>query len=324
MKVVLCKEFGSPENLVIEDIPSPKIKNGHVIITVKACGINYPDTLIIQGKYQYQPDFPFSPGAEISGVVKEVGIGVNGIAVGDRVFSFIRIGGFCEEVLVSANKVFHMPENMDFKIAAALIMTYGTSYYTLKHRAKLRSRETLLVLGAAGGIGLAAIELGRTMGARVIASASTDDKLMVCQKSGANKLINYSTHDFRSAINHMTNGKGVDVVCDPVGGEITEKALRCTGWKGRYMVMGFASGEIPKIALNLPLLKGNAVMGIFWSDFIQREENAYICVVQDLISLFLEGEINPKVSKIYPLDQVSFALKEIMQRRVIGKSILIP
>tara|TARA_Y100001936_G_scaffold209202_1_gene215183 strand:+ start:17866 stop:18840 length:975 start_codon:yes stop_codon:yes gene_type:complete len=324
MKAVLCKEFGPPESLVIEEIPSPKIKNGHVIITVKACGVNYPDTLIIQGKYQFQPNFPFSPGAEIAGIVKDVGIGVNGISVGDRVFSFIRSGGFCEEVLVSASKVFHMPKNMDFKVASALIMTYGTSYYTLRYRAQLKPGETLLVLGAAGGVGLAAVELGRKMGAQVIASASTEDKLMVCKESGASKLINYSTHDFRYAISKMTNGKGVDVVCDLVGGEITDKALRSTGWKGRYMVMGFASGKIPKVALNLPLLKGNSIMGVFWSDFIQREESAYICVVQDLISFFLEREICPRISKIYSLDQVSYALRDIMQRRVIGKIILIP
>jgi NADPH2:quinone reductase len=324
MKAVLCKRFGLPESLVVEDIPSPRIKNAHVIVSVKACGVNFPDTLIIQGKYQYQPDFPFSPGAEIAGVVKEVGSGVNGIAVGDRVFAFIRSGGFSEEVSVPADKIFHMPEKMDFKTASAFIMTYGTSYYALKHRAQLESGETMLVLGAAGGVGLAAVEVGKIMGARVIASASTDDKLMACKKSGADELINYTTQDFRSVISQITNGKGVDVVCDPVGGEITEKALRCTGWKGRYMVIGFASGRIPRIALNLPLLKGNSIIGVFWSDFIQREKEAYVCVVQDLISWFLEGKLNPIVSKTYPLEQVNLALNDIMQRRVTGKIVLMP
>jgi NADPH2:quinone reductase len=323
MKAVLCKQFGSPESLVVEDIPSPKVNNTHVIVSVKACGVNFPDTLIIQGKYQYQPDLPFSPGAEIAGVVKEVGSGVNGIAVGDRVFAFIRSGGFSEEVSVSADKIFHIPEKMDFKTASAFIMTYGTSYYALKHRAQLESGETLLVLGAAGGVGLAAVELGKIIGARVIASASTDAKLMVCKKFGADTLINYSTHDFRSIINKITNGKGVDVVCDPVGGEITEKALRCTGWKGRYMVMGFASGKISKIALNLPLLKGNSVIGVFWSDFIRREKEAYICIVQDLISWFLEGKLNPLISKTYPLEQADQALNDILQRRVAGKIVLV-
>jgi NADPH:quinone reductase len=323
MKAVLCKRFGSPESLVVEDIPSPKVNNAHVIVSVKACGVNFPDTLIIQGKYQYQPDLPFSPGAEIAGLVKEVGPGVNGIAVGDRVFAFIRSGGFSEEVSVPADKIFHIPEKMDFKTASAFIMTYGTSYYALKHRAKLESGETLLVLGAAGGVGLAAVEIGKIMGARVIASASTDDKLIVCKKFGADELINYSTQDFRSVISKITNGKGVDVVCDPVGGEITEKALRCTGWKGRYMVTGFASGKIPKIALNLPLLKGNSVIGVFWSDFIRREKETYICVLQDLISWFLQGRLNPLVSKIYPLEQADLALNDIIQRRVTGKIVLV-
>ena len=324
MKAVLCKEFGLPDSLVVEDIPSPKVKNEYVIVSVKACGVNFPDTLIIQGKYQYQPDFPFSPGAEIAGVVKEVGMDVSDIAIGDRVFAFIRSGGFSEEVLVSADKIFHMPENMDFKTASALIMTYGTSHYALKYRAQLKPRETLLVLGAAGGVGLAAVELGKIMGARVIASASTDDKLMVCERSGADELINYTTQDLRAAISQITNDKGVDVVCDPVGGEITERALRSTSWKGRYMVIGFASGEISKIALNLPLLKGNSIVGVFWSEFMQREKKAYVCVVQDLISWFLEGKLNPIVSKTYPLDQVNLALNDIIQRRVLGKIVLIP
>ncbi len=252
-----------------------------------------------------------------------MGSGVSGIEVGDRVFAFIRSGGFSEEVSVPADKIFHIPEKMDFKTASAFIMTYGTSYYALKHRAQLESGETLLVLGAAGGVGLAAVELGKIMGARVIASASTDDKLMVCKKFGADELINYSTQDFRSVISKITNGKGVDVVCDPVGGEITEKALRCTGWKGRYMVMGFASGKVPKIALNLPLLKGNSVIGVFWSDFIRREKETYICVLQDLISWFLEGKLNPLVSKTYPLEQADLALNDIIQRRVTGKIVLV-
>ena len=193
-----------------------------------------------------------------------------------------------------------------------------------KHRAKLKSGETLLVLGAAGGVGLAAVELGKIMGARVIASASTDNKLMVCERSGADELINYTTQNLRAAISQITNDKGVDVVCDPIGGEITEWALRSTGWKGRYMVVGFASGEISKISLNLPLLKGNSIIGVFWSDFIQREKEEYVCVVQDLILWFLEGKLNPIVSKTYPLGQVNLALNDIIQRRVLGKIVLIP
>jgi len=220
MKAILCKQWGPPENLVVENIPILKAAKAHVIINVKACGVNFPDTLIIQGKYQYKPDLPFSPGAEIAGIIKELGQGVSGVGVGDRVFAFIGWGGFAEEVLVPVEKIIHMPEGMEFKTASAFVMTYGTSYYALKHRAQLKSGETLLVLGAAGGVGLAAVELGKIMGARVIASASSDDKLAVCKEYGADELINYSTQNFRSIIREITNGQGVDVVCDPVGVEV--------------------------------------------------------------------------------------------------------
>lgn len=323
MKAILCKRFGPPDSLVVENIPSPEAKNGHVIVSVKACGVNFPDTLIIQGKYQYQPDLPFSPGAEIAGVIKELGPDVKDLSVGDHVFAFIRSGGFSEEVSVSVDKIFHIPEKMDFKTASAFITTYGTSYYALKHRAQLQSRETLLVLGAAGGVGLAAVELGKIIGAHVIASASTEDKLMVCKNSGADELINYTNQDFRSVISKITDGKGVDVVCDPVGGEITEKALRCTGWRGRYLVVGFASGKIPKIALNIPLLKGSSVIGVFWSDFIRREKESYICLLQELITLYKEGKLNPFISKTFPLEQADLALNEIIHRRVTGKIVLV-
>lgn len=323
MKAILCKRFGPPDSLVVENIPSPEAKNGHVIVSVKACGVNFPDTLIIQGKYQYQPDLPFSPGAEIAGVIKELGPDVKDLSVGDHVFAFIRSGGFSEEVSVSVDKIFHIPEKMDFKTASAFITTYGTSYYALKHRAQLQSRETLLVLGAAGGVGLAAVELGKIIGAHVIASASTEDKLMACKNSGADELINYTNQDLRSVISKITDGKGVDVVCDPVGGEITEKALRCTGWRGRYMVVGFASGKIPKIALNIPLLKGSSVIGVFWSDFIRREKESYICLLQELITLYKEGKLNPFISKTFPLEQANLALNEIIHRRVTGKIVLV-
>lgn len=323
MKAILCKQWGPPESLVVENIPTLKAENAHVIVSVKACGVNFPDTLIVQGKYQYKPDLPFSPGAEVAGVVKELGQGVSGVAVGDRVFAFIRWGGFSEEVSVPIDKIFHMPEGMGFETASAFVMTYGTSYYALKHRAQLKSGETLLVLGAAGGVGLAAVELGKIMGARVIASASTDDKLAVCKEYGADELINYSTQNFRSIISEITNGQGVDVVCDPVGGRLTEQALRSTGWKGRLLVMGFASGEIPKIPLNLPLLKGSSIVGVFWSDFIRREKEIYTYILQDLIALFVQGKLKPLVSKTYPLEQAALALNDIMQRRVMGKIVLV-
>lgn len=324
MKAVLCKQWGSPESLVVENIPSPKVDKEHVIVKVKACGVNFPDTLIIQGKYQFKPDLPFSPGAEISGVIKELGQGVSGVKVGDRVFAFVRCGGFSEEVSVPIEKIIHIPEGMDFETASAFVMTYGTSCYALKYRAQLKPGETLLVLGAAGGIGIAAIELGKIMGARVIASASSNDKLAVCKDYGADELVNYSTQDFRSTVNEITNGQGVDVVCDPVGGNLSEQALRSTGWNGRFMVIGFASGEIPRIPLNIPLLKGNSIVGVFWSDFIRREKETYSNVLQDLTTWYLQGKLKPLISKIYPLEQVTLALNDIINRRVKGKIVLVP
>ncbi|TDI78675.1 MAG: NADPH:quinone oxidoreductase family protein [Betaproteobacteria bacterium] len=324
MKAILCKQWGPPGNLVVENVPTLKADKAHVIVNVKACGVNFPDTLIIQGKYQYKPDLPFSPGAEIAGIIKELGQGVSGVGVGDRVFAFIGWGGFAEEVLVPVEKIIHMPEGMEFKTASAFVMTYGTSYYALKHRAQLKSGETLLVLGAAGGVGLAAVELGKIMGARVIASASSDDKLAVCKEYGADELINYSTQNFRSIISKITNGQGVDVVCDPVGGSLSEQALRSTGWKGRFLVMGFASGEISKIPLNLPLLKGSSIVGVFWSDFIQREKEAYAHILQELTTWVVQGKLKPLVSRIYPLEQAALALNDLVRRRVKGKIVLVP
>ena len=324
MKAILCKQWGPPGNLVVENVPTLKADKAHVIVNVKACGVNFPDTLIIQGKYQYKPDLPFSPGAEIAGIIKELGQGVSGVGVGDRVFAFIGWGGFAEEVLVPVEKIIHIPEGMEFKTASAFVMTYGTSYYALKHRAQLKSGETLLVLGAAGGVGLAAVELGKIMGARVIASASSDDKLAVCKEYGADELINYSTQNFRSIISKITNGQGVDVVCDPVGGSLSEQALRSTGWKGRFLVMGFASGEISKIPLNLPLLKGSSIVGVFWSDFIQREKEAYAYILQELTTWVVQGKLKPLVSRIYPLEQAALALNDLVRRRVKGKIVLVP
>ena len=324
MKAVLCKQWGSPESLVVENIPSPKADKAHVIVKVKACGVNFPDTLIIQGKYQYKPELPFSPGAEISGVIKELGQGVSGVKVGDRVFAFVRCGGFSEEVSVPIDKIIHIPKGMDFETASAFVMTYGTSCYALKYRAQLKPGETLLVLGAAGGIGIAAIEIGKIMGARVIASASSNDKLAVCKEYGADELVNYSTQNFRSIVNEITNGQGVDVVCDPVGGNLSEQALRSTGWNGRFMVIGFASGEIPRIPLNIPLLKGNSIVGVFWSDFIRREKETYSNVLQDLTTWYLQGKLKPLISKVYPLEQVTLALNDIINRRVKGKIVLVP
>src|SRR5690348_14764156 len=264
MKAVLCKEFGPPENLVIEDIESPKPKKGQVVVSVKACGVNFPDTLIIQGLYQFKPSLPFSPGSEVAGVVKAVGTRVEHLTPGDRVMSMAAYGGFAEEVVADATAVTPLPDSLEFDVASSFVMTYGTALYALKDRARLQPGETLLVLGAAGGVGLAAVELGKTLGARVIAAASSEDKLAICRQYGADATISYASEDLKERIKELTSGQGVDVVVDPVGGDYSEPALRGMAWNGRYLVIGFTTGEIPRIPLNLPLLKGCSIVGVFW------------------------------------------------------------
>ncbi|MEO6024555.1 MAG: NADPH:quinone oxidoreductase family protein [Burkholderiales bacterium] len=324
MKAVLCKAWGGTETLVIEDIPSLKAGPGQVVITVKACGVNFPDTLIIQGKYQFKPDRPFSPGGEVAGEVKEIGEGVTGVRAGDRVIAFTGWGGFAEEVMTTPDKLIPIPGGMDFATASAFVMTYGTSHHALKHRAELKAGETLLVLGAAGGVGLAAVEIGKVMGAKVIAAASSDEKLAVCKAHGADELINYTTQDLRTRIKEITGEKGVNVVYDPIGGPYAEPALRSTGWAGRYLVIGFASGEIPKIPLNLTLLKGNSIVGVFWGDFTRREKQRNIESLQELGAWFAAGKLKPLVSKQYPLIEAAQALNDMMQRKVTGKVVLVP
>jgi NADPH2:quinone reductase len=271
MKAVLCKVYGLPGSLVVEDVPSPKAKAGEVVVSVKACGVNFPDTLIIQGKYQFKPELPFSPGGEVAGVVKEVGEGVTRVKVGDRVIAFNTWGGFAEEMVVEADRTIPMPSAMDFVPASAFVLTYGTSYHALKDRADIKAGETLLVLGASGGVGLAAVQIGKAMGARVIAAASSEEKLKICRDNGADETINYGTEDLRGRIKALTGGKGVDVVYDPVGGPYSEPALRDMAWNGRFLVVGFAAGEIPKVALNLTLLKGCSIVGVFWGSFTRNE-----------------------------------------------------
>src|SRR6266487_6557369 len=270
MKAVLCKAFGLPESLVIEDVESLKPGNGQVVISVKACGVNFPDTLIIQGKYQSKPPFPFIPGSEVAGIVKELGEGVDTINVGTRVMAFIGMGGFAEEAIADASHIIPMPHTLDFATASAFLLTYGTSHHALKDRAQLHPGETLLVLGAAGGVGLAAVEIGKVIGAHVIAAASTDEKLDVCRQHGADDLINYSTQDLKERVKTLTAGNGVDVVFDPVGGDYSEAALRGIAWNGRFLVIGFTAGDIPRIPLNLPLLKGCSIVGVFWGSFTAR------------------------------------------------------
>src|SRR6187455_1778576 len=278
MKAVLCKQFGPPESLVVEELPSPKAGAGEVVVSVKAASLNFPDVLIIQNKYQFKPPLPFSPGSEMSGLVKEVGEGVKGYKPGDRVIAFTTYGAFAEEVKVEASRLVPIPDGMDYNSAAAFMLTYGTSDHALRDRGALKAGETLLVLGAAGGVGLAAIDIGKALGARVIACASSEEKLAVCRSHGADAGINYATEDLRERIKVLTEGRGVDVVYDAVGGPYSEPAFRSLAWRGRLLVVGFAAGEIPKLPLNLALLKGASAVGVFWGDFARREPHAPACL----------------------------------------------
>jgi NADPH2:quinone reductase len=322
MKAVLCKAFGPPESLVIEEVDSLKPGKGQVVISVKACGVNFPDTLIIQGKYQSKPPFPFTPGSEVAGIVKELGEGVKTPKVGERVMAFIGMNGFAEEAIAHEVQIVPMPHNLDFATASAFLLTYGTSHHALKDRAQLQPGETLLILGAAGGVGLAAVELGKIMGAKVIAAASSDEKLEVCKQHGADEVINYSTEDLRDRLKKLTDGKGVDVAFDPLGGSFSEPVLRSMAWEGRFLVIGFASGEIPRIPLNLPLLKVYSIVGVFWGAFMERDPRHGQENIQELLRWVNEGKLKPHVSATYSLEHVADALNNLMERKVTGKAVL--
>lgn len=322
MRAVLCKELGMPESLVLEEVPGLIPGPGQVLISVQACGVNFPDTLIIQGKYQFKPDLPFSPGGEISGVVKQVGSDVDSLKIGDRVIAFSTWGGFAEELVVDQTRTVIISDKMDYERASAFVLTYGTSYHALKDRAHLREGETLLILGASGGVGLAAIQLGKAMGATVIAAASNPEKLSACQENGADYVINYAQDDLRQSVKEITKGRGVDVIYDPVGGSFSEKALRDMSWGGRFLVVGFAAGEIPKVPLNIPLLKGCSVVGVFWGEFTKREPALNKQNNQELMDLFDQGKISPHIHRVYPLEKAGEALNELLQKRVIGKVVL--
>jgi NADPH2:quinone reductase len=323
MKAVLCKAYGPPESLVIEDVESPTPGPGEVVISVKASGVNFPDVLIIQNKYQVKPPLPFSPGSEVAGVIKAVGENVTHVAPGDEVFAFTVYGGFAEEVKTDAKRLLPIPAGMTFATAAAFGLTYATSGHALRDRGELESGETLLVLGAAGGVGLAAVEIGKALGARVIACASSDDKLAVCREHGADETINYATEDLRERIKAITGGKGADVIYDPVGGSYTEPALRSIAWRGRLLVVGFAAGDIPKIPLNLTLLKGCAIVGVYWGEFTRREPKRFAQEMRQLDQWYGEGRIRPHISATYPLDRAADALNDMAQRRVVGKVVLV-
>jgi NADPH:quinone reductase len=324
MRAVVCKEFGPPEKLVVEELPTPEIGDQQVLLGVKACGVNFPDLLIIENKYQFKPPLPFSPGGEVSGVVKRVGGNVTGLKVGDRVLGAPGFGGFAEEIAIDARNVVPIPDAMPFDVAAAFLFTYGTSHYALKDRGHLKPGETLLVLGAAGGVGLAAVELGKVMGARVIAAASSAEKLAVCREHGADDLIDYSSEDLKERLKALTGGHGANVIYDPVGGDFSETAFRGIAWEGRFLVIGFAAGPISKIPLNLVLLKGAQVVGVFWGSFTMREPERHQANIRELMQWYVEGKLKPRVFATYPFTRVAEALGDLAARRVKGKVVLVP
>jgi len=324
MKAVLCTQFGGPEALEVADIESPVAGPGEVVVAVRAAGLNFFDTLIIQNKYQFKPDLPFSPGAEIAGEVTSLGDGVEGIQVGDRVMAYSVWGGVRAEIAISQEAVIAMPDGLDFVTAAGLIVTYGTSLHALKDRADLQPGETLAVLGASGGVGQAAVEIGKAMGARVIACASSDDKLEFCRTLGADETLNYTDEDLKTRLKELTDGKGVDVIYDPVGADLAEPALRAIGWNGRFLVVGFAGGGIPKIPLNLALLKGCQIVGVFWGDHLVREPDRHRANMAQLLDWVVNGKIKPHIHKVYPLAETADALLSIARREVRGKVIVTP
>ncbi len=321
MRAILCKELGPANTLVIDDIPSPEPGKGQVKVRVKAAGLNFPDTLIIEGKYQIKPELPFSPGGEMAGEVLAVGEGVQRFKPGQRVMGLTGYGAFAEEILVPENQLIPVPDGMNDHTAAAFSMVHGTSYHALKQRANIQPGETLLVLGASGGVGLAAVELGKAMGATVIACASSEEKLAVAKEAGADDLINYAEEDLKDALKQRYP-KGVDVIYDPVGDKFTEAAIRNMAWNGRLLIVGFAAGDIPKIPANLALLKGCSIVGVFWGAFTQKEPQTNIQNIMELMQLFNQGKINPRISQVFPFEDYEQALAALTSRTAKGKVVL--
>jgi NADPH2:quinone reductase len=324
MKALLCTRYGTPDDLEIADLPDPVPGPGEALVRVKAAALNFFDTLIIAGKYQHKPPFPFSPGAEFAGEVERVGAGVAGFSPGDRVIGNIGWGAAREKVVAEASQLVALPAGLDFERAAGLSVTYGTTMYALNDRAKLKAGETLAVLGAAGGTGLAAIEVGKLMGARVIACASSEEKLAFARRHGADDCVNYATADLKEALRLLTDGKGVDVVYDPIGGAQGEAALRGMDWGGRYLVIGFAAGDMPKLPLNLVLLRSYDVLGVYWGAWTQRHPQGHRANMAQILEWCAQGRLSSHVHAVYPLSEATTALKDIAARKVMGKAILRP
>ena len=332
MRAALCTHYGPPEELIVQEIESPKPGKGQVVIKVKACGVNFPDALLIQDKYQYRPALPFSPGAEVAGIVKEVGDGVMSPRPGDKVIASTRSGGFAEETLAEASRCVPMPDGLDFAVASSFALTYGTSYYALQDRARLKPGERLVVLGAAGGVGISAVELGKAMGAHVIAAASTEEKLALAKKQGADDGFVYppgplskeQQKSFSETLKQLTGGKGADVLYDPMGGDYAEPALRAMNWQGRYLVIGFAAGEIPRIPLNLALLKSCDILGVFWGAWMERDPQSGFANLKVLANWIAQGKLKPHISARFPLERAGEAIRMLMDRKAQGKVVVVP
>ncbi len=322
MKAVLCKSYGSPANLVLEEINDPSPGPQQVLVDIHSAALNFPDTLQINGKYQFQPPFPFTPGSECSGIISAIGDGVEDFQIGDRVMAMCGIGGMAEKVLVPTQALRKLPASMDMNSAAGFNMIYGTSYYALKQRGQLQAGETLLVLGASGGVGIAAVELGKAMGATVIAAASSDEKLEHAKNAGADHLINYGDGELKEKVKALTDGKGADVIYDPVGGDLFHQASRCVAWDGRILVIGFASGEIPSFKLNLALLKSSSIVGVFWGAWCSKCADENENNFKEIFELYEQGKIKPLVSQVFALSDYAPALNTFIERKAVGKVVL--
>ncbi|MDX1490639.1 MAG: NADPH:quinone oxidoreductase family protein [Pseudohongiellaceae bacterium] len=322
MRALVCHSYGTAENLKLEEVADLEAGPGQVVIDVYAASLNFPDTLQIQGKYQFQPPMPFTPGSEVGGIISAVGEGVTNVKVGDRVMAATSIGGLAEQVLTNAESARKIPDNMDFKTAAGFAMVYTTSYHALKQRAQIKPGETMLVLGASGGVGMAAVELGKIMGARVIAAASSDEKLDFVKQAGPDELLNYGDGELKEKVKALTDDKGADVIYDPVGGDLFDQATRCINWNGRLLVVGFTSGRIPEYKANLALLKGSSMVGVFLGRFRKEEPEEYEKNFSELLSMFEEGKIKPIITQSFPMEDYVSAFNVFTERRVMGKVVL--
>lgn len=322
MRALICREFGPPSRLLVERVPQPEPAAGEVLIDIRACGVNFPDLLMVAGQYQLRPPLPFTPGLELAGEIAAVGAGVPATRVGERVLAVVNYGAMAEYAAVPAERAIPIPDSLGYEAAAGFALAYGTSQLALQHRARLQAGETLLVLGAAGGVGLTAVELGAWMGARVIAAASTAEKLALAREYGASAGINYCEEELRERILELTEGRGADVIYDPVGGDLFDQAVRCIAWEGRYLVVGFASGRIPNLPANRALLKNMALVGVFWGAYLERDPQIVHGGLRTLLQQQTAGQLRPHISRVYPLEKACTALTELAERRARGKLIL--